>query len=443
MKGSSVSRRTLFRNGSAVLAGLSVWQVSGPAQAFRRDDDGHGDHDDDGDDGGEDVPWSDERSEQYPGDPTDEVIAWLDQPDPIPPPAIDIAGNLLVWEDLHSRLTPNAEFFTVKHYNLPLIDPTTYQLSIDGLVDHPRTLSLDDIKARPRHEVEFTLECSGNTGLPFLIGAIGNARWAGARLGPILRETDVQHEGSEVVFWGEDSGTVTIRDNSGVTGGGETGTFPADANGGLKITERFARSMSIHEAMASRNLLCYEMNREPLPPEHGAPLRLIAPGWYGVANVKWLTRIEVMDHRYAGRFMARDYVTFRERNVDGETLWTFTTVGHDLLKSAPAKVTRHDGRYTIIGVAWGKPIRRVEVSIDEGPWVEAQLGGSAHKRSKGYAWRFWTLRWNAPSAGEHRITSRAIDVDGNVQPSPDDPSIATKHTFWESNGQITRHIIIP
>jgi hypothetical protein len=150
-----------------------------------------------------------------------------------------------------------------------------------------------------------------------------------------------------------------------------------------------------------------------------------------------------MDRRYTGRFMARDYITFRERVVDGETLWTFTNVGQDLLKSAPAKVTHNDGGYTIIGVAWGAPIQAVEVSIDRGPWMPATLGGAARKKSKGYAWRFWTFDWGVPSSGEHTIASRSIDVDGNVQPSPDDPSIATKVTYWESNGQITRRILIP
>ena len=138
----------------------------------------------------------------------------------------------------------------------------------------------------------------------------------------------------------------------------------------LTITEQFARSMSLDEAMSSDNLLCYEMNSEPLPAEHGAPVRLIAPGWYGVANVKWLTRIQLVDQRFAGRFMARDYVTVREilDNV-GNTQWTFNTVSFDRLKSTPAKVTHRDGRHTIIGVAWGAPIAEVEVSIDAGPWV--------------------------------------------------------------------------
>ena len=182
-------------------------------------------------------------------------------------------------------------------------------------------------------------------------------------------------QGTEVVFYGADSGQVTIRDNSGVLSGGRTGQVAPDGAGGmdLTITEQFARSMSLEEAMSDDNLLCYEMNGEPLPTKHGSPVRLIAPGWYGVANVKWLTRIEVMDQRYASRFMARDYVTIREQMRDGQTVWTFNTVKHDRLKSAPAKVTRRRGRYSIMGAAWGAPIAEVEVQIDDGPWRTAEL----------------------------------------------------------------------
>src|SRR5205085_11152082 len=186
----------------------------------------------------------------------------------------------------------------------------------------------------------------------------GNARWAGTRLAPLLEEAGVLEQGTEVVFWGADRGTVTIRDNSGIVSGGKTGVVQPDAEGGLDltITEQFARSMSLGEALNRHNLLCYEMNGEPLPPKNGFPVRLIAPGWYGVANVKWLTRIEVVDHRYANRFMARDYVTIREETRDGRTVWTFSTVRHDRLKSAPAKVTRRRGRYAILGAAWGAPV---------------------------------------------------------------------------------------
>ena len=201
------------------------------------------------------------------------------------------------------------------------------------------------------------MECSGNHGLPFFIGGIGNARWAGTPLAPLLKQAGVLEQGTEVIFWGADSGQVTIRDNSGITGPGQTGTVEPDPGGALDltITEQFARSMSLEEALSPDNLLCYEMNGEPLPPEHGFPVRLIAPGWYGVANVKWLTRIEVRSQRYAGRFMARDYVTIREEERDGETVWTFATVSHDRLKSAPAKVTRRGDQYAIMGAAWGAP----------------------------------------------------------------------------------------
>ncbi len=169
-------------------------------------------------------------------------------------------------------------------------------------------------------------------------------------------------------------------------------------------------------------------------------MRLIAPGWYGVANVKWLIRIEITDHRFAGRYMARDYVTIRE---DENEHWTFENVSHDRLKSAPAKVVRNAGQYTIFGVAWGAPIAAVEVKIDDGRWRRAELVGPRHKRrSHGFAWRFWTLPWPSPSAGEHEITSRAIDVDGNKQPRPDDPFLTSRRTYWEANGRITRRILI-
>jgi DMSO/TMAO reductase YedYZ molybdopterin-dependent catalytic subunit len=434
-----LSRRALLKGGGAALAGLSglsVLQVAGPAHAFP----GSSDED-------VDVLWDHEKPplrDDYPGQPGDEVIWWTDQPAPFPfpgPPPVQ-----LVWEELDTRWIPNDEFHVVSHYGEPELREQDWRLDIDGLVRHPRTLSLANVKARPRREVEFTLECSGNTGLPFAIGFVGNARWAGAELASLLREADVLDDATEVVFWGADSGTVTVRDNSGITSAGETGTGTPDENGGLDLTftEQFARSMSVKDALRRVNLLCYEMNGDALPVAHGFPLRLIAPGWYGVANVKWLTRIQVIDRRYQGRFMARDYVTIRELGLDtNEVVWTATSVGSARLKSAPAKVTRRDGRYTIIGVAWGAPIQRVEVKIDDGPWTAAALVGKQPRSgSRGYAWRFWTSDWGTPAEGEHTIASRAIDVEGNVQPSPDDEVVAARRTFWENNGQITRHITI-
>src|SRR5918994_1671532 len=242
------------------------------------------------------------------------------------------------------------------------------------------------------------MECSGNHGLPFFIGGIGNARWAGTPLAPLLKQAGVLEQGTEVIFWGADSGQVTIRDNSGITGPGQTGTVEPDPGGALDltITEQFARSMSLEEALNPGNLLCYEMNGEPLPPEHGFPVRLIAPGWYGVANVKWLTRIEVLDRRYQGHFMARDYVTIREEERDGETVWTFTSVGRARLKSAPAKVMRVEGQYSVMGAAWGAPIAGVEVRIDDGPWQAATL--TEGQRAQ-LALAFWTFDWGTPAPG--------------------------------------------
>ena len=215
----------------------------------------------------------------------------------------------------------------------------------------------------------------------------------------------------------------------------------------LKVDRAFRAQHDGGGRPQPRNLLCYEMNGAPLPEEHGFPVRLIAPGWYGVANVKWLTRIEVWDQQYRGNFMARDYVTIREQERDdGEVVWTFANVRHDRLKSAPAKVTRRDGRYRIMGAAWGAPIARVEVRIDDGD-VDASARSSTSRHGAGRRGSTpgssGRCTGTIPTPGEHRITSRAIDEDRNVQPAPDDPFLASKVTFWESNGQITRRVLIP
>ena len=141
------------------------------------------------------------------------------------------------------------------------------------------------------------------------------------------------------------------------------------------------------------------MNGAALPQPHGFPLRLIAPGWYGIANVKWLKRIEVLDTRFMGRFMARDYVTIREEQRNGETEAVETSVGRTLLKSAPGKVTRKDGQYRIVGAAWGAPIARVEVQIDGGPWRPATIDRSEQAK---FAWSFWSIDWTNAAPGEHR-----------------------------------------
>ena len=415
MEQREIPRRTVLKTGAAAgLSGLAVLKLAGPAQAFP----GHS---------GEGV-----------------LVPWIDPTPPVPPENAQILAHPLDWEHLDSWLTPNDEFFTVKHYQQPALSSVDWRLNVAGLVANPQTLSLADLKSLPKQAVTFALECSGNTGgAPFAIGLIGNARWAGASLRQVLRQARPLRKGVEVIFWGADSGPVTIHDNSGVNH-----PVPPDGVGLNNIIERFARSMSLEDAMAGDKLLCYEMNGVPLPPDHGAPVRLIAPDWYGVANVKWLTHIEITDARYQGRFMARDYVSIREEQRGGDTVWTFTSVTHELLKSAPAKVTRQGDKYSVMGAAWGAPIAKVQVQVDGGQWRTAKLrrhrsrGASSGHRDES-AWSFWTFDLGTPAPGEHSISSRAVDEDGNVQPTPDHPRITSRHTFWENNSQITRRVLIP
>ena len=381
-------RRDFIIKGSAALAALAVFQ-SRFAQAF-------------------------------PSRAGETVIAWLDQPPPDPDPADQ---TLLVWEDLDSWLTPNDKFFSISHFNRPVIDAAAWKLEIDGLVKNPMSLTLADLKARPRQEVIFTVECSGNHGFPFFTGGIGNARWAGTPLAAILEEAGVKENGIEVVFWGTDIGDIALKDDIR----------------DVKMHQNFARSMSLADAMNPNNILCYEMNGAALPAPNGSPLRLIAPGWYGIANVKWLKRIEVRDRRFESLLMGRNYVTIREEEHNGETVWAETSVGRARLKSAPARVTQKDHSYRITGAAWGAPIDKVEVKIDDGQWQPATID---HSEEAEFAWKIWHLDWDNPAPGEHTVTSRAIDVSGQIQPAMDDPWIAKKKTYWESNGQVTRRINI-
>jgi DMSO/TMAO reductase YedYZ molybdopterin-dependent catalytic subunit len=357
----------------------------------------------------------------FPSRPGETVVPWLDQTPPNPEP--EVLQSLLDWEQLDSWVTPTDAFFAVRHFDQPTIDPAAWRLEVGGMVSGPTSLTLDDIRARPRQEVTYTLECSGNHGFPFFVGGIGNARWAGTPLAAVLEAAGVADGATEVVFWGADVGEVSIQDEIR----------------DVTMQQNFARSMSLEDAMNPNNILCYEMNGGDLPVRNGFPLRLIAPGWYGVANVKWLNRIELRDRRFMNKFMARDYVTIRELTENGETVWLETSVGPARLKSVPARVTRSDAGHRIVGAAWGAPIERVEVKIDDGPWQEATIDRTEQAE---FAWSIWHLDWPDAASGEHAITSRAVDASGNVQPAPDDPWIAGKHTYWESNGQVTRRVEI-
>ena len=347
------------------------------------------------------------------------VIPFLD-PTPDPPGAAQRELNSFAWEKLAEWITPNDSFFKVAHYDHPEIDPASFRLGVRGLVRNPMALSLAELQALPRREVVYTLECAGNNGFPWFVSGIGNARWAGTPLAPLLERAGVLDDGIEVVFYGHDAGEEEF--------------------GRKKVPQNFARSMSLSDALDPDLLLCYEMNGEPLPRAHGYPLRLIAPGWFGIANVKWLDRIEIWPTRYAGRFMARDYVTVREEPSEGgESTFTQKVVGRSLTKSVPAKVTEKDGRYRVYGAAWGGAIERVEVSIDAGPGQQATLDRG---QDEDFAWKFWHHDWIRPDPGEHTVTARVIDRSGRVQPEADDPVVAKRLTYWENNGQVTRRIRI-
>ena len=350
----------------------------------------------------------------------------LDEPfvDETPIPFLDAqpAGKGLRWEQLKSWITPNDELFSVSHYNTPEVALEKWQLEISGLVKKPRVLSLADIKARKRRSVTATLECSGNSSSPGFLGAIGNVTWTGTPLAPLLKECAPQHRAMEAVFFGADEKVEKIRDK--------------------EYRQHFARSLALPDAERGNILLAYEMNGRPLEKSHGAPLRLIVPGWFGIAWVKWLTRIELLDRRYMSKFMAREYVTIRGEERNGETIWRETSVGPMDVKSIIARAARHQGgSVRLTGAAWtdGTPLKRVEVKIDDGPWKGVQLGTKSHGQ---YSWTFFYYDWKEPSAGEHIVVSRAIDTDGRIQPSADDPEIKFKRTYWEANQQWPRKIRI-
>ena len=329
---------------------------------------------------------------------------------------------VLQWDNLDAWITPSDQIFKAGHYPEPEIDMSTYNLQITGAVKNSLTFTLDDIKAMPSKDIEFTLECSGNRGVRGFRGGVYNAKWTGTPLVDILKKAGMLESGIEVVFFGHDEGeeVITPRRSKEIT-----------------MKQNFARSLTIDQSMDPDILIAYHVNGEPLAPGYGFPLRLIVPGWYGISQVKWLKRIEVRTSRYMGRFISRDYVTLREESHNGETVWRQTSVGKGRLNSTPARITRVGPTYRIYGAAWGVPIKDVQVRIDDGAWQTAEI---IQGRDAKYSWKFWRLDWDRPTSGEHTITSRAVSEAGTVQPAPDDPYLLKKKTYWEANGQVTRKV---
>ena len=333
------------------------------------------------------------------------------------PPVVPGSVHFLDTREIVSFYTPVDDFYIVQHYDQPEIAEADYRLRITGLVDNPAVLTLDDIKRRPKVEIDAGFECGGNRPSVFQ-GLIGNARWGGTSLRDLLLEAGIQPEGIEVVFYGADKGTETIRD--------------------AEAEQHFGRSMHYDDALQPDVMLAYEMNGEPLNRYHGAPLRLLVPGWYGVANVKWLDQIHVQDRRYMGRFQARDYVTLARRDIGGVERWEERSVTRMRLKSSIVRVTRGPGGHMIRGFVLndGTPLRSVEVRVDDGPWREAEIDADATQ----YSWKLFSYAWNDATPGEHTIVSRVTDANGQVQAT--EAEMPEKRTRWENYGQFPRTVMI-
>ena len=307
-------------------------------------------------------------------------------------------------EALRWDLTPLGLHYLLIHYDIPEVDPVTWRLEVDGLVERPLSLSLDDLRSRPATEVAATMECAGNgrawvephvVSQPWLDEAVGTARWRGAQLAPLLDEAGVRDGASDVLFTGLDRG---------VEGGEE---------------QSYARSIPLGEARREDVALAYEVNGVPLPPQHGFPLRLLVPGWYGMTSVKWLERVTVVDAPHDGYQMRQAYRLRRHEDEEGVPLDRIQVRALMVPPGIPEFLTRtrvvEAGECVVRGRAWSgeAEVTGVEISTDGGEtWAEADLEPASLGR---WAWRAWIFRWDA-EPGEHELCCRARDAAGNVQP---------------------------
>ena len=318
-------------------------------------------------------------------------------------------------------LTPKDQFFTTQHLGHPVIDPATFTLQVSGLVERPKSFSLDELRKMRRTELVFGFECSGNR-RP-LQGLVSNGRWTGVPLKAVLDQAGVKRTAREFVLFGADHGEEEV-DFRGVIN---------------KVDQQFGRSLPREMALSPEPLLAYALNGEPLTRHQGFPLRLLVPGWYGVAHVKWLSNIHVQEDPYLGKFQARWYRTLKGEMIGGEMKWKETAVTHMQLKSFIARVTRDGARHKVLGVVLndGTPVKSVEVRVDDGPWQPAVMDPATSGK---YSWKLFTYAWNGATGGEHTLVSRVTDITGKVQPTAEE--LATKKTFLEDNSQYPRKVMI-
>ncbi|MGE3705826.1 MAG: molybdopterin-dependent oxidoreductase [Vicinamibacterales bacterium] len=317
--------------------------------------------------------------------------------------------------------TPKDQFYTTQHYGHPTVDGAAFKLKVTGLVKQTLALSLSDLKAMKPRDLVAGFECSGNR-RPFQ-GLCSNGRWTGVPLKTVLDKAGVQPNAREFVFFGADKGEEEIDFRGQVT----------------KVEQQFGRSLVREVALSQEPFLAWEMNGEPLTVHQGFPLRLVMPGWYGVANVKWLSHIHAQEDQYLGKYQARWYRTLRGEMIDGEMKWKETAIAQMNLKSFVARVSQVGGAHKVLVLVLndGTPLKSVEVKVDDGPWQAAKADTATNAK---YGWKFYRFDWNGATPGEHTLVSRAIDVNGQIQPTADE--IASKKTFLEDNSQHPRKVVV-
>jgi DMSO/TMAO reductase YedYZ molybdopterin-dependent catalytic subunit len=311
-------------------------------------------------------------------------------------------------EALRYDVTPPGLHYVLTHYDIPAVDPSSWRLQIGGAVDRPLSLSLEDLQRRPAVTARVLLECAGNgrarfeprpVSQPWLLEAVGTAEWTGTPLAPLLEEAGLSPDAVDVAFTGADHGV-------------ERG-----------VEQDYARGLPLAEALRPDVLLVWAMNGAPLPPQHGAPLRLLVPGWYGMAQVKWLSRIDVLSEPFTGFQNATAYRLKVDAHEDGEPVTRIRPRALLAPPGWPDFMTRerfaHAGQVPLAGRAWSgrAPVTRVEVSTDGGTtWDDATLAPAdpAHP----YAWRAWTYEWTA-EPGRHELLVRATDEQGSQPVEPE------------------------
>ncbi len=316
-------------------------------------------------------------------------------------------GMLL--EALSHDVTPTGLHYLLTHFDIPDVDVAGWSLEIDGSVIRPSSWSMEQLLELPRVERTVTMECAGNgrallelrpLSQPWLLEAIGTARWSGVALASLLEQAGAREGAVEVVFTGLDRG---------IDGG---------------VDQYFQRSLPMDVALSGEVLVAIAMNDAPLPPQHGAPARLIVPGWYGMTNVKWLSRITLVDTPFEGHQQAVAYRVRHRPEEPGEPITRMLPRSVMIPPGIPDFPTRERtvlGPCTLRGRAWSgwAPITAVDVSVDGGAtWESAEL--DLHQSDGHTCWCGWAYRWREPPDGQHVLMSRAHDAAGNTQPSQAD-----------------------